>query len=207
MSVVDKLTALADGFRKQYLVSSKLSIDNMINLFNPNPNLYEGTKDFSGNWGYNFGTSKDKPGSMGWYKDRRVNGFQVVSQINRTFGGLYRYYPAKPGEHYTFSFFAKYSRDSDNFLFFSDDVGKSKTPLHLTTEWQRYSLSFVVDDGVTKIDPRINSTDGNGVLSLYGIKLEKGDLATPWVSAASEKVGGVAKALLCALLPVRGCAA
>lgn len=34
------------------------------------------------------------------------------------------------------------------------------------------------------------------------IKLEVGDLATPF-----EKLGGVAKALLCVLLPVRGCAA
>ena len=36
--------------RKHFEVSSKLTIANLINLFNPNKNLLTGAKDFSGDW-------------------------------------------------------------------------------------------------------------------------------------------------------------
>ncbi|MFQ9706056.1 MAG: hypothetical protein ACLRX6_03075 [Limosilactobacillus pontis] len=80
---------------------------------------------------------------------------------------------------------------------------------------KRYSYTFTTDDKGTSEDGKYNyvlwayagkmgdKAPGFDFTTTYkGIKLEYGDLATPL-----EKVGGVVKALLCALLPVRGCAA
>lgn len=191
MSLNDVMTPLMDKARKLTGLTDKISIARLTELMDHfdlhvNPNLYEGAKDFSGNWGYSIGVDKDHPGDHGWYKDGIYNGYQVASHSDEIYGGLYQYHQAKPGEQYTFSFYAKYSTDNDNAQIAYDDTSSTPvTYIHLTTEWQHFAYTFTVADGVTSIDPRVNSGIGKGTLSICAIKLEKGDQATPL-----EKVGG-----------------
>ena len=71
----------------------------------------------------------------------------------------------------------------------------SRASYTFTVPQDNYSYSVLVYGSAYNV----NQTS---TVQLYDCKLEVGDLATPL-----EKVGGVVKALLCVLFPVRGCAA
>lgn len=177
MTLIDTFTKLGDGFRKVNSVEDKLSFDDMIAILNPNPNLYGGSKDFSGDWGYIIGSDKDHPGD-GWYKDGLVNGYQVVSLTGYKWHGLYRYYSVNPGEKYTYSAWIKHSVEGSQGIFVPDDSSDGIN-FSLPTEWKRIHFTFTVASGITKIDPRFGALKDNGTLSIYGIKLEKGSIVTP----------------------------
>ena len=189
MSLTDTMTRLMSDARKHFEVGNKLSIGELIHLFEPNPNLYVGTKDMSGNFGYHIGADSYHPGDCGWYKDGMINGLQIVSQFNNKWGGLYQYVNAKVGETYTYSFWAKSSKINPSATINFDDGTSHNVRITLTTAWKRYSTTVTITKD-QKIDPRINTNISDSVMSIYGMKLEKGNIATPWCPAAADKVGG-----------------
>lgn len=199
MNASETLTALMNGARNHFSLTQKLSISNLISLFNPNPNLLTGTKDFKGSW-------EDDTGNPGlWSKADIIhceNNSQntVMKNTGVAWHGLYQHTNLEKGT-YTFSIDyyvnsdypsngtlaiyipspgvrGAYSLVDKPWLFFTPIKGK----------WARANHTFTVKqpfDSVCRIESNVPS-----YLYVSSYKLEKGDLATPWVPASSEKVGG-----------------
>lgn len=181
MSLSSTMTSLMDSARKHFEVTNKLSINNLINLFNPNPNLMPDAETFGkGKWTNMPAYSH----SADW------NGLEVISGTSNH-AGVNCDYNVKAGETYTFSIYAKASVANFGASFhIVYDFPQSAwvVPVHdkainIDTDWKRYSMTFTIKrDG--QINPRVES-DTPGTLYLAGYKLERGDLATPL-----QKVGG-----------------
>lgn len=209
MNASETLTALMDKARNITGLTEKISVPRLVGLIDHfdlriNPNLIA-IDDFGPHSPWRNGASyKAEPD---W------NGLKVVSATNTStnrpiHSGINKRCTVESGKTYTFSIYAKASVEnfgaSFNLTYGHDDEATldvaNNYPITINKSWQRYSLTFTAQKGGT-INPRVES-DTPGTLYLAGYKLEVGDLATPL-----QKVGGVVKALLCALTPVRGCAA
>lgn len=178
MTLSNTLTTLMDSARKHFEVKQKLSIPNLINLFNPNPNLLTGAKDFSGSW--------ERIGS--WKKeDEKYRGLTVYSK-STAWDGLGQYYDSKPNTTYTFSFYAKASKPTDRFMDIftlpSEDWNSPVIawPIYanvpLTTDWKRFSWTITTTGG-GKIFPSVCSINSDATIYVCGYKLEEGSLPTP----------------------------
>lgn len=190
MSLSNTLTTLMDSARKHFEVTNKLSLDNLINLFNPNPNLLTGSKDFSGNW-----NSKGHSYENGTYKGLNVR------TTEEAWNGISQSYQAQKGKTYTFSLYAKANAPLTASFFIPPVNGKncvsgSDGSRYITTSWERYSITFSMTDSET-ITPRMEPGTDNTSFSVCGFKLEEGSLATP----LTEFGGGVTKRLLSSLVP------
>lgn len=163
--------------RKHFEISSKLTIDNLINLFNPNENLLTGAKDFSGNWVINQSLYQED----GTYKGMKV--YKTTTAWN----GIYQPYTCKAGKTYTFSFYAREENNTNNVkaTAFITKAGDNNKPFSSITsqsfmlqpEWKRYSVTFTMNRD-WEIAPRIES-NSKALSWRCGYKLEVGDLATP----------------------------
>lgn len=147
-------------------------------------NLLTGTKDFSGTW---------VKLSDFWTKEENYNGFTVYSR-SAEWSGIYQPYDVKSGEKYTFSLFAKVDEGLTlPAVFFTEDGPGETNPnmlaAQVTTEWNRYSISFeITKDGL--IAPRLELQTAGTKLYVFGLKLEAGFVDTPvWTPAPQDLVG------------------
>ena len=193
VSLSETMTSLMNSARKHFEVSSKLTIANLINLFNPNENLI---KD-SANWGdsnfFNINSSRVTLTNDSYKGLRVIHCTQAWNSPQFKFN-------IKKGKTYTFSTYAK-GDQHQSFGIYVIFTGHSQVtnpnylngPAYGVTEnWQRYSFTFTALEDAT-INVRFEqATDSN--LYLAGYKLEEGSLATPLT-----ELGGVVKTLLSAL--------
>lgn len=188
MSLSSTMTSLMDGARNHFEVTNKLSISNLINLFNPNPNLFSGAKDFSGDWVIN----------PSYHEDSTYKGLKVYKTTN-AWNGIYQEYRCKTGKTYTFSFYAKEEGNTNQVLASAfilrpgDNTNPftsiTNTVFMLRPEWRRYAVTFTMNKDYT-LCPRIES-NSNATSWRCGYKLEEGSLATPLT-----EVGGVTEPVL-----------
>ena len=180
--------------RKHFEVSSKLTIANLINLFNPNENLI---KD-SANWGdTNFGNTSNSRVTL---TNDSYKGLRVI-HCTQAWNSPQFKFNIKKGKTYTFSTYAK-GDQHQGFGIYVVFTGHSQVtnpnffdgPACVVTEnWQRFSFTFTALEDAT-INIRLEQvTDSN--LYLAGYKLEEGSLATPLT-----ELGGVTKLPLFAFL-------
>ena len=195
VSLSETMTSLMNSARKHFEVSSKLTIANLINLFNPNENLI---KD-SANWGdTNFGNTSNSRVTL---TNDSYKGLRVI-HCTQAWNSPQFQFNIKKGKTYTFSTYAK-GDQHQIFGIYVVFTGHSQVtnpnylngPAYGVTEnWQRYSFTFTALEDAT-INVRLEQgSDGN--LYLAGYKLEEGSLATPLT-----ELGGVTKRLLFSLVP------
>lgn len=154
-----------------------------ISRFNSNFNLLEGTKDFSGFWGY----------SWNWTDDGTFKGLAVKKTTGQWLGIRKEFIAPKDGV-YTFSAYVKGSGDNANIRRFVErwdtngnwewagDINDSFIGDNF--DWKRDSLTVNLKKG-DKLYPRYEIT-GTGVLWTAGHKWEEGSVATPYMPSESE---------------------
>ena len=154
-----------------------------ISRFNSNFNLLEGTKDFSGFWGY----------SWPWTDDGTFKGLAVKKTTGQWLGIRKEFIAPKDGV-YTFSAYIKGSGDNANIRRFVErwdtngnwewagDINDSFIGDNF--DWKRDSLTVNLKKG-DKLYPRYEIT-GTGVLWTAGHKWEEGSVATPYMPSESE---------------------
>ena len=151
-----------------------------------NRNLLKGTQNWQGEWGNLSRWAVD---------DEKYKGL-AVRKFSTAWWGLGQYYDAKPNTTYTFSFYAKASEVCNNMAIFVLDSDNWSSPVvsvpdyvnrSITTEWQRYSVTFTTKSG-GKLYPSVASNKDGITIYVAGHKLEEGSVATPW-SPAPEDYG------------------
>lgn len=154
-----------------------------ISRFNSNFNLLEGTKDFSGFWGY----------SWNWTDDGTFKGLAVKKTTGQWLGIRKEFIAPKDGV-YTFSAYIKGSGDNANIRRFVErwdtngnwewagDINDSFIGNNF--DWKRDYLTVNLKKG-DKLYPRYEIT-GTGVLWTAGHKWEEGSVATPYMPSESE---------------------
>ena len=149
-------------------------------LLNDKTNLLLGTRSFFGedNW-KNRDTVTIEPG---YYKGLKSAAVQVLD------GSIYQPYRVKADTSYTFSFFAREDKDNPKAKLAikpidakNINIDNEEQVVHITTEWQRFAVTFSVDK---ECDISIQVIQGpettNNVLHLAGLKLQYGQNDTPW---------------------------
>lgn len=145
-------------------------------------NIYIGSQDFSGDW----------KNLNSWNtEEEKYNGL-VVKSKSAAWNGLYKPFAVKAGETYTFSVYAKATTARNASLYLrplSGDIAET-TPqnkvLSLTTEWQRYSVTFEVN-GAGFVCPRLENTSNQETPTyVCGYQLEKGSTATAYEPYTGE---------------------
>ena len=148
-------------------------------------NLLTGTQDWQGEWG-NL--------SLWPADEEKYEGFAVRIR-SVSWYALGQYYDAKPNTTYTFSFYAKASEASNIMEIFTLPTEDWSSPVvrppvfanrAVTTEWQRYSVTFTTNSG-GKIFPSVCSNKDGAIIYVAGYKLEKGSVATDWTPAPEDK--------------------
>ena len=207
MTVAQSFTALMNAARDYYQVDRNLSVSALTELLKPNPNLLTGTDDFS-NPDFAIDdhvaslSDKEYMGIKCYHISANAGGHGVGIKVN-----------LDPGP-YTFSFFLNCSDAKDKDAFDRDlsDGTQFHHAFPVKSGWNHYYLAFNSDKALTAL--RLSSwTTAESLLA--GFKIESGSNVTPYLRKDGSLVkapevnilGGVVKALLCALLPVRGCAA
>lgn len=153
---------------------------NVASLLHDKTNLLLGTRSFSGedNW-KNRDTVTIEPG---YYKGLKSAAVQVLD------GSIYQPYRVKADTSYTFSFFAREDKDNPKAKLAikpidakNINIDNEEQVVHITTEWQRFAVTFSVDK---ECDISIQIIQGpettNNVLHLAGLKLQYGQNDTPW---------------------------
>ena len=149
-------------------------------LLGDKTNLLLGTRSFSGedNW-KNLDTVTIEPG---YYKGLKTVAVQVTD------ASIYQPYRVKANTAYTFSFFAREDKDNPKAKLAikpidakNINIDNEEQVVHITTEWQRFAVTFSVDK---ECDVSIQVIQGpeasNNVLHLAGLKLQYGQNNTPW---------------------------
>lgn len=147
-----------------------------------NPNLYTGTKDWSGTW----------QRSGHWtLKNEYYNGCRVASRYN-AWDGLYHLITL-PAGHYTLSAWIKasdgvkvhsYPRPYENTIY-TGFTPPNYQNVHVGDgKWHRLAVTYYVS-GTAQCGFRFESgTDGE--ICVAGLKLEQGTKATPWCPAEAD---------------------
>lgn len=146
-------------------------------------NLLMGTRDWQGEWNNR---------SVWAVDEEKYNGLTVLKR-STAWSGVWKPYDVNPNTTYTFSFNAKASEASNNMFIFilnSDDWSSPVVSVPdyrqaVTTDWQRYSVTFTTKSGGTIMPNVCPYIDG---ITIYtaGYKLEKGSVATDWSLNPSE---------------------
>lgn len=153
-------------------------------LDSKNKNLLTGTKDWQGEWG-NL--------ALWLVDDEKYEGL-TVRKRSVAWDGLGQYYDVEPNTTYTFDFYAKASEAGnimEIFTLHGEDWNNPvvSVPIYanraVTTEWQRYSVTFTTKSGGT-IFPSVCSKKDGVIIYVAGYKLEKGSLATDWSPAPED---------------------
>lgn len=153
-----------------------------ISRFEPNFNLLEGTKDFSGNWSW----------ADNWTNDGTYKGLTVKKKTAQ-WGGIYKTFTAPKDGTYTFSAYVKSSGNKANvYRFVSVNGGNQNiivpdTPLGNNFDWLRDSFTVALKKGDT-IWARyeISGNGSDSILWTAGHKWEHGSVATQYMQAESE---------------------
>lgn len=146
-------------------------------------NLYLGTKDFSG-------SSWNSLSSWG-KKEEKYNGLTVMARNGR-WGGLSQQIDVKTGEIYTFSCYVKNTSNPSTTMVITNlnDVNRATADndgiiIKQSPDFQRVSLTFsILSDGIIK--PRVENNYSENEISVCGIKLERGNVATDWTPAPED---------------------
>lgn len=158
-----------------------------IKRFNPNFNLLEGTKDFSGWWG-----NIDQ-----WQNDGTYKGLTVKKRDGWLWQGLFKPITMQKDGVYTFSAYIKSSGDNANIRRYVDlwDInGVQKWGedwqnafIGNNFDWKRDSFTVNLKKGDT-LHPRheITGTGSGSILWTAGHKWEEGPEATQYMPAESE---------------------
>lgn len=158
-----------------------------IKRFNPNFNLLEGTKDFSGWWG-----NIDQ-----WQNDGTYKGLTVKKREGWLWQGLFKPITIQKDGVYTFSAYIKSSGDNANIRRYVDlwDInGVQKWRgdwqnafIGNNFDWKRDSFTVDLKKGDT-LHPRyeITGTGSGSILWTAGYKWEEGSKATQYMPAESE---------------------
>lgn len=183
-----------DSARKHFEVSSKLTIANLINLFNPNPNLIKDTE----NWGdSNFNNIN---GSSVALTTDTYKGLKIIHCTNAWNSPFFKF-DIQMGKAYTFSTYAKsdIKQQGGIYIIYAGDpqiTNPKYKNLFVSDKWQRYSFTFTaMESGTIYVRMEQGNNDN---LYLAGYKLEEGSLATPLT-----ELGGVIRSFLADVLPSR----
>lgn len=203
MSVQSEMTRLADGTRRRFNVSGKLSLHNIIDIITPplsNPNLLSGTDNF-----LNF------PDSWVTFMNSGLYGsFQGlnVDHLNNT-GLVGKMATYEPGT-YTFSAFAKSDEPTKSIGlslgFKGDIIVDHNFPSNAATgEWQRFTWTTNFNKKVQGRFQVSCNSNSSTTLSVAGLKVETSSFTTPYLNEAGAeitaplyKVGGVIRTALSA---------
>ena len=149
-------------------------------LLNDKTNLLLGTRSFSGedNW-KNRDTATIEPG---YYKGLKS------AAIQSTDSSIYQPYHIKANTAYTFSFFGKEDKDNHKATLIikpidapNINIDNAEQPVHITTEWQRFAVTFSADQDCDISIQIIQGPEANNnILHLAGFKLQYGQNNTPW---------------------------
>lgn len=143
----------------------------------PNLNLLEGTKDFSGDWGF----------TRDWTNDGTFKGL-TVKKRTYPWQGIFKTFTAPKDGKYTFSAYVKSSGDNVNiyrFVFLNGkDYWNAIKIIGNNFDWLRDSFTINLKANDTVI-ARYELSD-KGSLWTAGHKWEEGSVATPWMPSASE---------------------
>ena len=149
-----------------------------IDRFNPNFNLLEGTKDFSG--------FVEPLG--GWRNDGTYKGLTVKKKTWQ-WGGIYKVFTAPKDGVYTFSAYIKSSGDNANvirYTYKNNDYFGSKG-IGNNFDWFRDSYTVNLKAGDTfSVRYEITGTGTDTILWTAGHKWEYGSVATPYMQTESE---------------------
>lgn len=144
-------------------------------------NLLKGSKNFSGNWvnGYTYKRLQEN-----------FNDLDVLFKSSEWSGAGQEVF-VNSDEIYTFSLWAKSDSENDFVRFYVNKNGSQKIAnpseknIKITSEWKRYSFTFVaIKDGT--IIPRLERFNQNTNLYIAGLKFEKGSYATPYTEAPED---------------------
>lgn len=161
-----------------------VSLQTQVNNSAVGTNLLMGTRDWQGDWG-------NLP--LWMVSEETYKGLTVRYRDN-TWSGLLQYYDADPNTTYTFSFYAKSSEASNSMVIFVLDSDDWSSPVvsrpdyvdqTITTEWQRYSITFTTKSS-GKICPSVCLSKDGITIYTAGYKLEKGSVATDWCPNPTE---------------------
>lgn len=149
-------------------------------LLNDKTNLLLGTRNFSGedNW-KNRDAVTIEPG---YYKGLKSVAIQELDS------SIYQPYHVKANTAYTFSFFGKEDKDNPKATLIikpidapNINIDNAEQPVHITTEWQRFAVTFSADQDCDISIQIIQGPEANNnILHLAGFKLQYGQNNTPW---------------------------
>lgn len=171
-----------------YIGSNKEGYDTTIKTTSGVWNLLTGTQDWQGEWG----------NLWYWPVPEGEETYAGLTVRNRSIAwwGLGQYYDAKPNTTYTFSFYAKASEAGNYLEIFTLDREDWSSPVvsvpvyanrAITTDWQRYSITFTTKSGGT-IFPSVSSNKDGITIYVAGYMLEEGTVAHNWCPNPSDSI-------------------
>lgn len=156
-------------------------------------NLLKNTGDLSANWSFSFKGTVDtsqKPAILHDPMSLITSGNHLIAQQQLNDGLL------QPSTTYTASFYAK---GTGTFLFFcfpdvSEGASDTLTSIKLTSDYKLYTITFTTLPNISgnknfllRKDYSASNPDQNTLEAyVYGLKLEKGSVATPWSPAPED---------------------
>ncbi|AGI11192.1 tail protein [Lactococcus phage phi7] len=170
---------MPDGANHVAFAYSKDGKDRFTTVY-PNLNLLDGTKDFSGVWGF----------ASNWANDGTYKGLTVKKRTGQ-WDGINKTFTAPKDGKYTFSAYVKSSGNNANVFRYVLVNGGDRESLRKgfdnNFDWARDSITFDLKAN-DKVSARyeISGSGTDSILWTAGHKLEEGSTATPWVPSLSE---------------------
>ena len=161
-----------------------------------NPNLYTGSRDFSGTW----------VNGNNWTVASEIYQGFTVKQRSATWGGLCQNVPCTQNDVFTVSFYGKVDNGGNIQSVHRSNLGNVTTGLTILggnfssgviwvqnaedgSQWKRYWATVkITGTDVTYLQWRIENSVSGKNCYICGMKLEKGSSATGWTPAASESI-------------------
>ena len=160
-----------------------------------NSNLYTGSEKFTGTWN----------GMGNWTTSSETYQNFVVKQKSTTWGGLSQNISCTQGDIFTISFYGKVDSGGTIRSVHRSNLGNVTTGLTILdgnfvvmgdywirttdngTQWKRYWATVqITGSDITYLQWRLENSVADKNFYVCGIKLEKGNTATPWCPADSE---------------------